>query len=124
MPNTSHTYSVVVHIKHTLPSRNVSLVPSRVWCHPTGMVARALLLLACDDGTGEVGHTFSRLAELIDTPVWKFWIPQLLTSFSRPEAKFVHNILVRLAKYNPQVRVLPSRVHLAFFFAVLKRFVC
>jgi hypothetical protein len=68
------------------------------------MVARALLLLACDDGTGEVGHTFSRLAELIDTPVWKFWIPQLLTSFSRPEAKFVHNILVRLAKYNPQVR--------------------
>jgi len=66
------------------------------------MVARALLLLANDDGTGEVGMTFMRLAEMIDTPVWKFWIPQLLLSFSRPEAKFVHNILVRLAKYYPQ----------------------
>lgn len=63
------------------------------------MIARALLLLTNDDGTGEVGLTFNRLAELIDTPVWKFWIPQLLTSFSRPEAKYVHNILVRLAKW-------------------------
>ena len=66
------------------------------------MIARALLMLSMDDHTSDIGLTFGRLVEGIDIAVWRFWIPQLITSLSRPEAKFVHGILVRLAKWYPQ----------------------
>lgn len=66
------------------------------------VIARSLMMLTMDDDHGEIGLTFGRLAEGIDASIWRFWIPQLITSLNRPEAKFVHGILVRLAKYYPQ----------------------
>eukprot|EP00039_Didymoeca_costata_P006396 m.89800 g.89800 ORF g.89800 m.89800 type:complete len:936 (+) comp13242_c0_seq1:3049-5856(+) len=66
------------------------------------MIARSLFMLSLDDTTPEIGNTFYRLAQEIETSVWRFWIPELIVGLSRPEAKVVQTILYRLAKYYPQ----------------------
>ena len=66
------------------------------------VISRSLMMLSMDDQSKVIGTEFGKLAESLDVAIWRFWIPELVTSLSRPEAKFVHGILVRLAKMYPQ----------------------
>lgn len=65
-------------------------------------LGRVLWLLSLDDAEGKIARTFEDYKG--DTPVW-YWItfiPQLLVSMSKPEAKIVRSILLKLAKQYPQ----------------------
>ena len=65
-------------------------------------LSRVLWLLSLDDAEGSMAKTFENYKG--DTPVW-YWItfiPQLLVSTSKPEARIVRSILVKLAKQYPQ----------------------
>ncbi|KAB8360902.1 hypothetical protein FH972_024635 [Carpinus fangiana] len=66
------------------------------------MLSRVLYLLSLDDAEGTLCNTFEEYKG--DTPVW-YWItfiPQLLNSVSRPEARIVRQILTKIAKAYPQ----------------------
>ena len=65
-------------------------------------LARVLWLLSLDDAEGSMAKTFENYKG--ETPVW-YWItfiPQLLVSMSKPEARIVRTILMKLAKQYPQ----------------------
>ena len=72
------------------------------------LLARALWLI----GLEEVG---SQLAPPVenqdDVPLWHWitFIPQLLASLGRPEARFVQSILLQLVKLYPQSMYCPLR---------------
>ncbi|KAL9093662.1 MAG: hypothetical protein Q9159_000191 [Coniocarpon cinnabarinum] len=66
------------------------------------LLSRVLWLLSLDDTEGNMAKTFNNYKG--DTPVW-YWItfiPQLLVSTSKPEARIVRSILLKLAKHYPQ----------------------
>lgn len=65
-------------------------------------LSRVLWLLSLDDAEGSMAKTFENYKG--DTPLW-YWItfiPQLLVSMSKPEARIVRTILMKLAKQYPQ----------------------
>ena len=65
-------------------------------------LSRVLWLLSLDDVEGSMAKTFDNYKG--ETPVW-YWItfiPQLLVSISKPEARIVRSILLKLAKQYPQ----------------------
>ncbi|KIY95658.1 transformation/transcription domain-associated protein [Monoraphidium neglectum] len=68
------------------------------------LIPRLLLLLSFDDVDGVVGAELQKVVAAGDVPswVWFTWIPQLLTSLSRPEAPRVKPILKELAQHHPQ----------------------
>ncbi len=66
------------------------------------LLSRVLWLLSLDDAEGTLAKAFTDFKG--DFPVW-YWItfiPQLLTSLSRPESPLARIILVKLAKTYPQ----------------------
>lgn len=71
--------------------------------------ARILWLLTFEDGAGSMAKSFELYNN--DLPVW-FWvnfIPQLLSSLARKEARLVRFLLIKLAKSFPQALYLPLR---------------
>lgn len=66
------------------------------------LVAQLFVLLAADDGDAAIGRAFQRLAEPVDSGLWKPVLPQLLTSFSRPERPYVLGVVQKLARQVPQ----------------------
>lgn len=66
------------------------------------LLGRILWLLSLDDSEYTLAKTFEQFKG--DTPIW-YWItyiPQLLTSLSRPEAPIARQILGKIAKTYPQ----------------------
>ncbi|KAL3706148.1 transcription-associated protein 1 [Talaromyces marneffei ATCC 18224] len=66
------------------------------------LLSRILWLLSLDNEEGRVSSAFENFKG--DTPVW-YWItfiPQLLTSLSRREARLCKAVLVKIAKLYPQ----------------------
>lgn len=64
-------------------------------------IGRVLQLLSFSNQDGSVGKAFDKYSEL-PLWVWLVWIPQLLQSLQRPEAKHVKPVLVQLSHMFPQ----------------------
>ena len=66
------------------------------------MLARVLWLLSKDDDRGNLAHAFEAHGKQLPIWIWIIWIPQLLTSLSRPEAPQVRGLLRGVAAKFPQ----------------------
>ena len=69
------------------------------------LLVRVLWLLSLDEQTGAISRAFESYKG--DSPTW-YWItlvPQLLLSLSHREARHARNILMKIAKMFPQVRL-------------------
>eukprot|EP00963_Diacronema_lutheri_P006687 scaffold587_cov339-Pavlova_lutheri.AAC.11 len=64
-------------------------------------IGRVLQLLSFSNQNGSVGQAFDKYSEL-PLWVWLVWIPQLLYSLQRPEAKHVKPVLIQLSHMFPQ----------------------
>ena len=66
------------------------------------LISRVLWLLSLDDSEGTLSRSFEEYKG--ETPVW-YWItfiPQLLIGLSRPEARLLKGVLLKMAKTYPQ----------------------
>ncbi|WIA37453.1 hypothetical protein OEZ86_014371 [Tetradesmus obliquus] len=68
------------------------------------LLPRLLHLLSFDDRDGVVGEELQKAVDERSLPpwIWFMWIPQLLTSLTRPETHRVKPILKQLAEVHPQ----------------------
>jgi transformation/transcription domain-associated protein len=66
-------------------------------------LARVLWLLGFDNDTGVVTTSFDGYKGEMPTWYWISYIPQLLASLARSEARQAKHILIRIAKAYPQV---------------------
>ena len=75
------------------------------------LLARALWLIGLDEVGTNLGNT---LDNHDDVPIWHWitFIPQLLASLGRPEARFAQSILLLLVKNYPQSMYCPLRTAL------------
>lgn len=75
--------------------------------HP---IARVLWLLLYDQLPAKpLSKAFEQCSEEVPPNCWLMWIPQLLSSISRPEATEVMPVLRRIARAYPQVLFYPVR---------------
>lgn len=82
-------------------------------------LARVLWLLGFDDESGVLSNAFEAYKGEHSIWYWISFIPQLITSLTRPEAKHAKNILIRIARAFPQVWVecISLLVHLTSAFS-------
>ncbi|CUM64287.1 uncharacterized protein PRCAT00001885001 [Priceomyces carsonii] len=66
------------------------------------LLARILWLISLDDSTGTVSQAFENFRGEVPVWYWITFIPQLLSSLSRREARLVRQVLIRIAKSYPQ----------------------
>lgn len=71
--------------------------------------ARILWLLTFEDAVGSMAKSFELYNNDLPTWFWIPFIPQLLSSLSRKEARLVRFLLIKLAKSFPQALYLPLR---------------
>ncbi len=75
-------------------------------------MARVLWLLSQHDENGYLGQTISSYGKSISEWVWIPWIPQLLTALTRPEAKYVKELIRQMAIRYPQALYYTMRAFL------------
>lgn len=66
------------------------------------MLSRVLWLLTMDDVQGSLAHAFESHGKELPLWVWILWIPQLLSTLSRPQALQVRGLLHGIASKYPQ----------------------
>lgn len=71
--------------------------------------ARILWLLTFEDAVGSMAKSFELYNNDLPTWFWIPFIPQLLSSLARKEARLVRFLLIKLAKSFPQALYLPLR---------------
>lgn len=72
-------------------------------------LALILWLISLDDDIGTLSSTYQTYKGEVPVWYWITYIPQLLTSLSHKEAKFVRDILILIAKTYPQALHFPLR---------------
>ena len=85
------------------------------------LLSRILWLLSLDDAENKVSRAFEEFKG--ETPVW-YWIifiPQLLTSLSRREARLSRAVLVKIAKIYPQALYFLLRTNREDMLAIKKQ---
>ncbi|KAF2229771.1 hypothetical protein EV356DRAFT_580549 [Viridothelium virens] len=85
------------------------------------LISRVLWLLSLDDGEETLAKAFE--AYKGETPVW-YWItfiPQLLLGLSRPEARLLRSVLLKIAKNYPQALYFQLRTSKEDLLAIKKQ---
>ncbi|GMM37271.1 histone acetyltransferase [Saccharomycopsis crataegensis] len=84
-------------------------------------LALILWIISLDDEKGTLASQYQNYKGEIPVWYWITYIPQLLTSLSHKEAKFVRNILILIAKSYPQALHFPLRTTKEDFLAIQKQ---
>ena len=66
------------------------------------LLIRILWLLSLDDAAGTIAKAFDNYKGEIPTWYWITFVPQLLLTYTKTDARYVRNILVKIAKTYPQ----------------------
>lgn len=74
-------------------------------------LARILWLFTFEDAAGSLGKSFELYNNDLPTWYWVFFIPQLLLSLSRRDAKQAKFVLIKIAKSFPQALFVPLRAY-------------
>jgi transformation/transcription domain-associated protein len=66
------------------------------------LLGRILWLISLDDANGSIAQAFDSYRGEVPVWYWITYIPQLLTSLSRKEARLARHVLIKIAKSYPQ----------------------
>lgn len=84
-------------------------------------ISRVLWLLSLDDANGAIATTYDDYKGEMPVWYWITFIPQLLGSISKPEARISKQILLRIAKHFPQSLYFHLRTSREDFAAIRKQ---